>query len=187
MFYYARKRKKRSTGRGWVFTASSEEIKWKVKETATNFVLTSFTLVLLLRQEMKKVQNQYVKPQESPFSSRPRTSSSRGSNRSLNSSFAYASSPLNKRISGMSQPVGSDNNSIAEETRFIRKSRSTRMRKMSGNNGHGFNVKADAASEISVTCSGPTSPWFFSPLFFFSIYKYEVSSIMILIMYVWFR
>nr|CAD1839061.1 unnamed protein product [Ananas comosus var. bracteatus] len=110
------------------------------------------------QREMKKVQNQYVKPQESPFSSRPRTSSSRGSNRSLNSSFAYASSPLNKRISGMSQPVGSDNNSIAEETRFIRKSRSTRMRKMSRNTGHGFNVKADAASEISVTCSGPTSP-----------------------------
>ncbi|XP_073000054.1 65-kDa microtubule-associated protein 8 isoform X1 [Typha latifolia] len=101
------------------------------------------------QRERKKIQTQLVKVQESSFGSRPRMSSSRLSNRSLNSSFA-SPSPLNKRLS--------DNNYPDQESSLIRKGRKAQMQKKIWNNRHDHSLKVDTASEISATFSGPTSP-----------------------------
>ncbi|CAD5197465.1 unnamed protein product [Musa acuminata subsp. burmannicoides] len=104
------------------------------------------------QRERKKVQTQITAEHENSFGSRPNTSTTRPSNKILNSSFV--SGPSSRRLSIISQHQRSKNNYANKGANLNKGSIKLQTRKILSNYSHAPNSKEDAASEISITFSG---------------------------------
>ena len=108
-------------------------------------------------QEQKKVQSKVVPEPDSPFGTRPGTSSRRLSDRSINGGFGSAS-PLNRKSSLGLQPMGpSSINSPSRGVSHITRGKKTNRERAYSQKGFSYHLREDTVSVVS-SFSGPFSP-----------------------------
>ncbi|XP_057776952.1 65-kDa microtubule-associated protein 8 [Salvia miltiorrhiza] len=109
------------------------------------------------QREQKKVQTKVVTEPDSPFGTRPGTSSRRLSDKSLNGGFGSAS-PLNRKSSLGLQPMGPNSiNSPSQGISFIKGGKKANRQRAYSQKGFSYHLRDDTVSVVS-SFSGPFSP-----------------------------
>ncbi|KAG6422403.1 hypothetical protein SASPL_118974 [Salvia splendens] len=109
------------------------------------------------QREQKKVQSKVVPEPDSPFGTRPGTSSRRLSDRSINGGFG-SESPLNRKSSLGLQPIGPNSiNSPSRGVSSIRGGKKTNRERAYSQKGFSYHLREDTVSVVSAF-SGPFSP-----------------------------
>ncbi|XP_042066280.1 65-kDa microtubule-associated protein 8-like isoform X2 [Salvia splendens] len=109
------------------------------------------------QRQRKKVQSKVVPEPDSPFGTRPGTSSRRLSDRSINGGFG-SESPLNRKSSLGLQPIGPNSiNSPSRGVSSIRGGKKTNRERAYSQKGFSYHLREDTVSVVSAF-SGPFSP-----------------------------